>query len=101
VLGIFSPTVAREDSSFRGTDPVDRQQLKEETLLQFFVDHVKTKLHICYIHVGGLGQTHVWSLVGGSFVSERPQECKLFHSNGLPMRFLSLLEPSVLSTTLP
>jgi hypothetical protein len=37
---------------------------------------MKTKLHICYIYVGGLGPAHASSLVGGS-VSVRPHGPKL------------------------
>ena len=56
---------------------------------------MKTKLHICYICVGGLGSVHTHSLVG-SLVSESPQGCRLVDSVGLFVESLSSLSPLIL-----
>jgi hypothetical protein len=51
---------------------------------------MKTKLHICYMCVGGLDSDHACSLVGGS-VSGSPPGSRLVDSVGHPMKFISPL----------
>jgi hypothetical protein len=57
---------ARQSSPVKGTGSTGRQLNQGKTLLQFWGTHNKAKLHICYICAKDLGQSHAFSLVGGS-----------------------------------
>jgi len=56
---------------------------------------MKTKLHICYVCVRGLGPAHAYSLVGGS-VSESSHGPRLVGSVGLPVVSMTPPTPSIL-----
>ena len=60
---------------------------------------MKTKLHICYLHVGGLGLAHTCSLIGG-LVSVSPLGPRLVDSVDFFVVFLTPLTPSILLPTL-
>ena len=62
--------------------------------------HMKTKLHICYKCVGGLGSGHVQSLFGGP-VSVSLHGPRLVYSVGLLVMSLTPLASSFLPLTLP
>jgi hypothetical protein len=61
---------------------------------------MKTKLHICYICIGGLGPSHAFSLVGG-LISVRPYRPRLVGSVGLPVVSLTPPASSILPSTRP
>ena len=61
---------------------------------------MKAKLHDCYTHVEGLGQSHVCSLVGDS-VSESTHGLRLVDSVGFLVVPLTLLALTVLPPPLP
>jgi hypothetical protein len=84
----------------KGMGSTSRHQSHRQPPLQLLENQHKTKLHICYICVGVLGQTHVCSLVGGS-VSRSPQGSRLFDSVGLFVECPCPLASSALPRTLP
>ena len=61
---------------------------------------MKTKLHICYKCIGGLGPAPACSLVGGS-VSLSSHVFRLVDTIGLLVVSLTPPAPSLLSPTLP
>lgn len=61
---VFSPTDGRQGNPARGKGSKDRQQnvSQRHLLYQMFGAYMKTKLHISYISIEGLGPVHARSL---------------------------------------
>lgn len=54
-LGASSPIEPKQGSSVRGERFKGRQQSPRQPCSSYYGSHTKTKLHICYICLGGLG----------------------------------------------
>ena len=77
-------------------DPVAGGRVRDSPCSNCQGTPMKTKLHMCYKCVGGLGPVSAWSLVSGS-VSVSPHEPRLIDSVGLLAVSLTLIACSFLS----
>ena len=101
-LSASSPTEAKQGSLARvkGSKGSNRVQGRDRPPLPLLGIHMKTKLHICYICVGGLGPDHACYLVVDS-VSVSLHGPRLVGSVGLLVVCLTHPVPLTLSETLP
>jgi hypothetical protein len=98
-LGASSHTEARPGSPVRGKG-FSGSNVRDSPCSCCYVFHMKTKLHICYICVGGLGLSHECFLVGGS-IYVNPYVSRLVDSIGYPMVPLTSLAHSIFLHPLP
>jgi hypothetical protein len=93
--GYILLTEARQRAQVGEQDPQAGNRVRDSPYSSCWETCMKTKLHICYICVGGLGPAHVCSLVAGS-VSGEPPRVHVSCPVGLPVEFRFLSGSSFL-----
>ena len=101
-LTAFSPTLSRQGSPFRGKGSKGRKQSmsKRQLCSNCWGTHMKNKMSIYCICIGGLSPVHACFLGGGS-VFASSHRLKLVGSVGFLVVPLNLPAPLIIPLTLP